>query len=223
VLPFTTRQFFEVFAAYNTAVWPLQPILYASAAACVALAASRHFLAGRAISMFLASLWAWMGVAYHFALFSGINPAAWLFGALFIAAAAAFAWHGVLHDRLRFDGDDRPRRALGIVLVATALLGYPLASAFAGHAYPATPTFGLPCPTTIFTLGMLQLAARPVPRTAQAIPLAWALFASAAVLQLGVPEDLLMLAAAVAVLGLPAFRSILDAGHPPATRQRFNG
>lgn len=221
--PFSAAQFFEVFAAYNAAVWPLQPVLYAGAAVCVALAASRHFLAGRAISLFLASLWAWMGVAYHFAFFSDINPAAWLFGTLFIAAAAALAWHGVLHDRLRFDGDDRPRRTLGIVLAATALVGYPLASALAGHAYPATPTFGLPCPTTIFTLGMLQLAARPVPRTVQAIPLAWAFFASAAVFQLGVPEDLLMLAAAVAVLALPAARAILDAGQARAPGQGFNG
>jgi hypothetical protein len=223
VLPFGAAQFFGVFAAYNTAVWPLQLFLYAGAAACVALAASRHFLAGRAISVFLAALWAWMGVAYHFAFFSDINPAAWLFGTLFLAAAAAFAWHGVLHDRLRFDGNERPRRGLGIVLVATALVGYPLASSLAGHAYPATPTFGLPCPTTIFTLGMLQLAARPVPRTLQAIPIAWALLASTAVFQLGVTEDLFMLAAAVAVLGLPAFRPILDAGHPPAPRRRFNG
>jgi len=46
---------------------------------------------GRAIGWLLAAFWAWMAVAYHFAYFTRINPAAWLFGALFLVEAALFA------------------------------------------------------------------------------------------------------------------------------------
>lgn len=46
----------------------------------------------------------------------------------------------------------------GIALIADALVLYPVWSAYSGHSYPETATFGLPCPTTIFTIGVLCFA-----------------------------------------------------------------
>ena len=47
--------------------------------------------------------------------------------------------------------------ALGTALAALggALVAYPVLSAMLGREFPEMPTFGLPCPTTIFTLGLL--------------------------------------------------------------------
>lgn len=39
-----------------------------------------------------------------------------------------------------------------------------------GHTYPAQPTFGLPCPTTIFTFGLLLWVRPPVPWSLLVIP-----------------------------------------------------
>src|SRR6478735_636787 len=47
-------------------------------------------------------------------------------------------------------------------------------------ADPAVPTFGLPCPTTIFTIGVLLFAKAPVPRSAFIVPVLWALVGSTA-------------------------------------------
>ena len=41
----------------------------------------------RWIVAILALFWGWMAVAYHFAYFARINPAAWLFAGLFLVQA----------------------------------------------------------------------------------------------------------------------------------------
>ena len=193
-LPFTREQFFDAFTAYNEAVWPMQLALYALALAALALAFSRGRHSGRVISVVLALLWAWMGVVYHLGFFRPVNPAAVVFGALFLAGAAVFAWEGGVRGRLRFQA----RSSLGYLLLGYALVAYPFLAVLFGHVYPATPTFGLPCPTTIFTIGMLALLRAPYPRHVFVVPVLWALIGLQAVFFLGVHEDLGLLAAAAA-------------------------
>lgn len=197
-LPFTPDEFLGVFGRYNEAVWPAQLVLHMMSVACVAALPLRGKLASRLICAALALLWAWAGLAYHLQYFADINPAAWLFAALFVAGAAIFAWEGVLHGRLRFAFADTPRCALGFGLLAYALLVYPLLSISLGHAYPTMPTFGLPCPTTIFTIGMLAFLGAPYPRYVLAVPLGWVVIATQAAFLFGMYEDLGLLAAGVA-------------------------
>jgi hypothetical protein len=127
-----------------------------------------------------------MGIVYHFIYFAPVNPAARMFAAMFLVAAAFFAWAGVARGRLVFDGESRARRVVGHALIAYALLVYPLLSLLLGRQFPGLPTFGLPCPTTIFTIGMLVL------------PIVWAFIGGQAASTLGVYEDIALLAAGLA-------------------------
>lgn len=188
-LPFDSDQFFAVFARYNEAVWPAQAILVGLALVVVYFVWRPGPVGDRIISGILALLWAWMAVAYQFAFFRAINPAAVLFAAAFLAEAAALAAAGVVRGRLRFRGGANGSTLMACALMLYALVVYPLVGQAAGHSYPAAPTFGLPCPTTIFTLGVLVLAAR-LPKTLLVVPLAWAVVGAFAALQLGVVEDL---------------------------------
>lgn len=200
-LPFSTEAFYGVFGRYNLAVWPAQVLLLLMALACIAALSFLPSLA-RLIPMLLAGLWAWMGVAYHFAFFSVINPAAWAFGAMFLAAAAAFAWEGA-RGKLVFHWLAGWRAAAGAALIAYALVGYPVLGTLLGSGYPRSPTFGLPCPTTIFTLGILLFAVRPVPRVVFVVPLLWSAIGSFAAFSLGVAQDVgLLVAAAIVVPAL---------------------
>jgi hypothetical protein len=62
------------------------------------------------------------------------------------------------------------------------------------------PTFGLPCPTTIATFGLLSWASPRPPWFVWAIPVAWAFIGTSASFILGIPEDLgLAVAATLAV------------------------
>jgi Family of unknown function (DUF6064) len=199
-LPFTADQFFGVFARYNEAVWPAQLALNAIAVTCVVLALPRTEGSGRWISALLAALWFWTAIAYDFAFFSDVNRAAWLFGGVAIAGGLAFLWSGTLRGALRFRPAKDWRGASGGVLVAYSLLVYPLLGLLVGHRYPGAPTFGVPCPTTIFTLGMLLLAVPPVPRLAFVVPILWAAVGSVAAFALGVVEDFGLLAAGIVAL-----------------------
>ena len=201
-LPFTVEQFFGVFQVYNRAVWPAQIFLLLLAALTVAFIALRRSWSGVAVSAILAVLWIWLGAAYHLAFFARINPVAYGFGALSIVGGVMFAWHGVFRRRLEFSFDKSLHSAIGTALLVFALLIYPIWGTLAGHGYPALPTFGLPCPTTIFTIGVLALASGTSLRAVLTVPILWSLVGSQAVSVLDVKPDLGLLVAGVVAVGL---------------------
>jgi hypothetical protein len=202
-LPFTIEQFYGVFRSYNTAVWPAQYFLLALAVAAVALVAVPRRWSGAGISAILALLWAWLGLAYHLAFFTAINPAAWAFAGMSLAGAGIFLWQGVLRRKLKFALTVSARTAAGLLLVVFALVAYPAWSHHAGHRFPATPTFGLPCPTTVFTVGLLAFLVVPCPRSVWVVPVLWCLVGVQAAVLLGVPQDLGL--GAAGVIGVALF------------------
>lgn len=200
-LPFTPEEFFRVFARYNESVWPMQIALNAAAVVCIALLFAPRQWASRAICVVLSLLWAWMAFAYQFAFFTDINPAAWIFGAVFLLGSLAFAWFGAVREMVLLRPALGARGVVGATLIAFALVVYPII----GHRYPNAPTFGLPCPTTIFTLGMLLFSVQPVSRWVFVVPLLWAAAGTLAAFQLGVLEDLGLLVAGVATIAVMLF------------------
>src|SRR5579859_1399733 len=95
-------------------------------------------------------------------------------------------------------------------------IGLSALSFLAGHRYPAMPTFGLPCPTTIFTLGLLLFVVPPIPKSVFVVPLIWATIGSIAAFQLSVPQDMGLL-----VTGLIA--AVLVWSPVPVTSRKNSG
>jgi hypothetical protein len=151
----------------------------------------------------LAALWAWMAVGYHVLFFSSINPLAYAFAAVFLFQAAMLAWHGLKTGRLAIAQPvDRTELIGGAALIGYALVVYPGIALAVGQRYPAIPTFGLPCPTTIFTLGLLLWCKRPLPWIVLVVPGLWAVIAALAAVSLGVVEDYALPLAAALVIGV---------------------
>jgi hypothetical protein len=196
-LPFTTKQFFAVFGAYNEAVWPAQIVLLALGVVALVLVAFPRAWSGWVVSAILAFLWGWLALAYHVAFFAAINPLAYVFAAVSAAGALVFLWQGALKRRLRFVLARSVRAAIGVALIVFALLVYPAWSVYSGHGFPAMPTFGLPCPTTLFTIGLLTFLVPPYPRSVLVAPVLWCLVGAQAAFLLGVWQDLGLLVAAV--------------------------
>lgn len=205
--PFTAEQFFDVFVAYNTVVWPAQVLLVLVALAAVAVAVGGVRGHERLVPLSLGALWIWMGAAYHWAFFADINPAAPIFAVLFVAEGMLLLWVGLTRRvetfRPRLDGAG----VSGGFLVLYALLLYPLLGVAAGHRYPANPTFGLPCPTTIFTVGLLLWARPRVPPIVLVVPALWAVVGASAVRFFGVLEDAMLPVAGPVGSGLILWRN----------------
>jgi hypothetical protein len=155
------------------------------------------------ISIGLAALWLWNAVAYHALLFTRINGAAWLFAGLFAAQAALFIWP-MRHRTLKYLVRRGVRMAAGLALAAYALT-YPFLTMALGHAYPAVPSFGVPCPTAILTIGLLLTVPGRLPLRIVVIPILWGLIGGSAAVLLGVATDYVLFLAgsalALVVLG----------------------
>lgn len=201
-IPFSVEQFYGVFTAYNNAVWPLQlPLLLLGLLAIVLVIRQRSY-SGAAVSAILTVLWVWQALAYHLAFFTVINPLAYVFAAVFMAGAAAFFWQGVSRRRLNFKLTPGWRKWAGLSLIFFALAGYPAWTYLAGHRYPAFPTFGLPCPSTLFTIGLLAFLVKPYPRSVLVVPVLWCFVGSQAGFVFDVPADLGLIVAGVFGIGL---------------------
>ena len=194
-MPFDSAQFLEVFARYNAAVFPAQVALLIAALVAVRLAARGDRVSSKTAAAILALLWLWMGVVYHWLFFSQINGAAFVFGGLFVLQSFVFIYAGVTGNEISFHRPSGLKSMIGTTLLMYALIVYPLIGMAAGHSYPYSPTFGLPCPTAIFTFGLLLRSARKVPLYVLAIPLAWSLLGASAAYSFGIWEDLGLLVA----------------------------
>jgi hypothetical protein len=194
-LPFSRDAFLDVLAAYNASWWPVALALW-----LVTLFAFAVRLRGRDAVHFTSGLlafhWVWSGVAYHAALFSRINPAAWMFAAMFVIQAGLLVWYGILQQRLRFSGGSWTSQLVGYGLIAYGLL-YPLIVLAGDHSYPRAPTFGLPCPTVLVTAGFLMLVRDPIPPLLVIVPLVWAVIGGSAAFLLDVRADLALPVAGV--------------------------
>lgn len=207
MMPFTVDQFLNVFARYNVTVWPAQIVLYAIAVCAISLAVQRGKSFSRSISGLLSVLWLWSGIVYHLIFFSRINPAAYLFGALFIFQAFLFIYAGMLKRKISFRFSRSSYGIIGGIFLVYALLIYPVLSCKLGHIYPMTPTFGVPCPSAIFTFGMLMCSERRFPLYVLIIPLLWSLIGLSAAWSLGMQEDLGLLIAGVSGFFLIVLRN----------------
>lgn len=213
-LPFTAEQFFDLFGAYNRLWWPVVAGLWL-ATCWVVVQFARGRAPHAAMSGLLAAHWAWSGAVYHAAFFARINPAAWLFAALFLIQAAAFVWFGLVRRELHFGSEPGLRRFVTVAF-AVAALAYPVLAVASGHAWPRVPLFAVPCPTTLFTTAMLIGLVAPASRWLFLIPTLWSLVGGTAALALGVTPDLMLFAGAaclvVTVILARRPRASLEAG-----------
>jgi hypothetical protein len=198
-LPFTREQFFDLFAAYNATLWPGVLALWIVSVLVAVLLFTRSRRASyRVVGTLLAVHWAWSALAYHVAFFTSINPAAWFFAALFLVEAVLFVWWGTMRGTLRFAAGSSAWAPVAWVLVAYSLF-YPAINAAQHGTFVRIPAFGVPCPTTIFTAGLLMLA---TPRiwALTIVPIVWSAIGGSAASLLGVRADYALPVAGVALV-----------------------
>jgi hypothetical protein len=194
MLPFTLEQFLDVFASYNTAIWPAQIVAYLLGAIALAALLRPGRASDRIVSAVLGLMWLFTGILYHGAFFSSVNKAAFAFGVLFVVEGVALLYTGVVRDGLRFAINYGFRAVIGAGFILYASLVYPLIGIATGHSWPALPMFGVtPCPVTIFTFGLLLMTTRRFSYWLLVIPFIWSLIGGSAAILLDVWQDWLLL------------------------------
>ncbi len=217
--PFTVEQFLEVFKNYNETVFPIQIFFYLTSILIMYQVVKPGFKSDRIINDVLAFLWLWMGIVYHLLFFTAINKAAFVFGAAFIGQGILFLMLGVLKDKLAFKFRFDWYGITGIILILFALVVYPMIGYALDHRYPLSPTFGLPCPTTIFSFGILLLMDKKCPVVILIIPFIWLIIGFTAAFHFGMIEDTGLLVSGVLTLSMLLFRNRnITKATPPITR-----
>ena len=203
-MPFSVEEFFAVFAAYNTAIWPLQIAAYVGGFAVVAMLWRPSRMADTGIFLVLSAMWVMNGIGYHWMHFAPVNPAARVFAALFVVQAVLLAVAPLLsRERAVFGHAGSGVRWIAGALIVFAMILYPLLGFAFGHRYPAIPVFGVaPCPTAIFTIGVLLLGDWKTVRWLLIIPAVWSVIGGSAAVLLSVPQDYGLIAAGFIALGI---------------------
>lgn len=205
--PFTLEQFLKVFKNYNVDVFPLQILFYILGFVIIYFTIKPNQKSDKIISILLAFLWFWMGIVYHSIFFSTINEIAYIFGGLFIIQGVIFIVFGTFYNKFSFHLKKDIYGATGMILILFSLIIYPFLGYLLGHVYPISPTFGLPCPTTIFTFGILLLNQKKCPIWVLIIPFIWSIIGFTAVFQFGVLEDSGLIMASLISLALLIYRN----------------
>jgi Family of unknown function (DUF6064) len=216
--PFTLEQFLGVFADYNVAIWPAQIVAYVLGLIAIAAVWSRWLAPSSIIMSVLALMWAMNGFGYHYLFFVEVNPAAKLFAGFFVLQAILFVASVLMANDLHFKIGGNFRSVAGAAFIIYAMVIYPAFGIWAGHGLMVGPMFGVaPCPTTIFTIGMLLLARGKWMVWLSIIPIIWSLIGLAAALQLGMSEDYGLAVAGAVLLMVLAVEALRDGhGQEPA-------
>lgn len=204
-MPFTTDQFLNIFKEYNTTIFPMQILFNILACFIIAMIFFRVHSRSRIINVILSFLWMWTGVVYHIMFFTSINNAAYVFGSLFIIQSLLLLFLGVIRSDLRYDYREDWIGKIGWILVVYSLLIYPALGYLFGHSYPHQPTFGLPCPTTIFTFGIFLFISSEVRISVYIVPVLWSLLGFSAAINMGIFEDLGLVSASLISISILIF------------------
>ncbi len=196
-MPFTTEQFFDLFEKYNVTVYPAQLIIGLLGLLAILLLHSAWRYRHKFIGGYLGLLWIWIGFAYHITFFTEINPAAFIFGFVFMLQGVLLLIATFIGNRLKFTFRPVAKNFSGYFFILFGLLIYPMISYLATGSLAKTIAIGLPCPSTILTFGFLMMTQSKFSKYLLIIPTLWAIVGISAAINFGVYQDLMILVAAL--------------------------
>jgi hypothetical protein len=221
MFPFTLREFLDMIASYNNAFWPMPLVAYALGIIAVILTWLKSDYASKAATGILVLFWLWTGIVFNGLWFSELWSRVMLFTVLFVIQAILLAWTGILKPDLSFRARADRYGLVGGLVILYGMAGYPAIESLLGRGYPQALLLGMvPCPTIVFTLGMLLWSDRPTPRLVLVIPVFYAVVGGALVASQGIVEDLGMVVFGLLAVSMILYRNrTIDRGmlyRPPA-------
>jgi len=134
--------------------------------------------------------------------FKEFMPIPFVFGVLFILQALIFIFEGTIRNRISFKFKTDLYGLTGALLIFYAIFGYQALEYLLERGYPEILSFGMfPCPTVIFSLGILLWTGIKFPPYILIFPLIHALSGFIPAFMIGIIEDIgLIISGLVAIL-----------------------
>ncbi len=168
---FNLEEFLNVLGSYNLKIWPLQIIAFLFGLVAVVFAFRKKKSSGKVILAILSLLWLWNGAVFCLLFWSTIYKLAYIFAALFVIQGALLIL-ALLRSDIVISFHPDWKSVIGIILIIYSMAGYQIFGYFLGHIYPNFFPFGLvPCPTTIFTIGLFMMTYGKIPGYYLIIPI----------------------------------------------------
>jgi hypothetical protein len=200
-LPFSQTDFFNLFREYNNNFFPFEILLYLLGFLSIIFLFSKFSGRNLIVSSVLSIFWLWNGIVYHLMNFTSINKAAYFFGFLFILQSILFIYYGIIKNKFEFGFSMTFKNIIGVIIILYGFAFYSILGYFFGHVYPFSPVFGAaPCPTVIFTWGIILMNKTKTSFIILIIPAVWSIIGTTAAFKLGVVEDYGLIISAVAAI-----------------------
>jgi hypothetical protein len=175
MLSFETSEFFLVLEQYNQDVWPLQVVAFFLALAAILFSVKSTKWSTRLVLIVLAFFWLWNGIVFCMLYWASGYIYAYFF-VLTSTVQGVFFIQQSIHPTFNFTFKGGAQSIIGLIFIVYAIMGYQILGIALDHVYPRFFPVGLvPCPTTIFTLGLFLLADGKLPKYLLILPVIGAL------------------------------------------------
>jgi hypothetical protein len=197
--------FVALFEQCNRAIWPFQVVAFLAMLVGVALMVISGRHAQRAAVAILAPFWIFVGVVFQYVYLRPLYRPGRLFAALWVIEGLLLSLSAIRSSESLIRGN-RWCVVLGWLAIGYSLLGYPvLGVALRGSVLRVAWVGAFPCPTALFTLAVLMMAQRPIPRWLLAIPAFWAI-GGLVPFSWGILEDLGLVVLGALIIGTIVYR-----------------
>jgi hypothetical protein len=106
-------------------------------------------------------------------------------------------YNSLVTERLRFSYGTQIKDYIAYILIAYGLIIYPVIIFFVEGSFCETIVLGLPCPSTIFTFGLIILTTQKFPKYLLIIPSIWAVIGLSAAIHIGVIQNVMIIISAI--------------------------
>lgn len=171
MLSFSLEEFLLVLESYNLAIWPLQIIAYVLIVLVLFFSLKPTKYSTKIVLAILSFFWLFTGIVFCLLYWAPTHIFGYIFGVCCIAQGLLFLY-SITRSDITISSPDKTYTLIGILFVLYAIIGYQVFGYYLGHIYPKFFAVGLvPCPTTIFTLGIFLIINKKIPIKYFVIPL----------------------------------------------------
>ena len=171
MLSFSLEEFLLVLESYNLGIWPLQIIAYVLILLVLFISLKPTKYSAKILSAILSFFWLFTGIVFCFIYWAPSHIFGYIFG-IFCTVQGLLFLYSIIRSDITISSPDKTYTFIGILFVLYAIIGYQVFGYYLGHIYPKFFAVGLvPCPTTIFTLGIFLIINKSIPIKYFVIPL----------------------------------------------------